>query len=840
MHLSRQLPSALVAFASLWATSNAQSRTPVVYTDADTGIVFDTWATSTGLTMGFAMPEDALTVDATEYIGLLTCSSKNGNGVGWCGISLGGSMTNKLLLMAWPSEGEVLTQLMWASGYDLPVAYTGDAKITQISSHINDTHYELIYRCEGCLQWDQGGATGGLSSSSGFALLGWAHANDSPGSPECAAKVVPQQHDAQSLFPATPDEAIANPSYTDWAALATKTVTGNCGGGPDPTGTDVPTATPTDVPVVTGIPVPTETAYDYVIVGGGAGGLPLADKLSEAGKKVLLIEKGGASTGRWGGKKKPEWLEGTDLTRFDVPGLCNQIWVDSAGIACTDMDQMAGCLLGGGTAVNAGLWWKPYSQDWDYNFPNGWKASDVKGATDRVFSKIPGTMTPSMDGKRYLQQGFDVVAGGLGAAGWKSVAANDVPNEKNRTFTHPPFMFAGGERNGPLATYLVSASGRSNFDMWLGTSVKRIVRTSGHATGLEVEATLEGGYVGTVPLTPETGRVILSAGTFGSAKVLLRSGIGPLDQLQVVKSSADGPTMIDEADWLELPVGENLEDHTNTDTVIAHPSVEFYDFYEAWDTPNAGDKSAYLDSRSGILAQAAPNIGPVFFEEIAGRDGTVRQLQWTARVEASLGETSLKAITMSQYLGRGAKSRGKMTITPTLNTAVTTHPYLRDSEDVEAVIKGIENLQAALSGVEGLEWLQPAPGVTAREYVEDMLVSPSNRRANHWIGTCKLGTDDGRRSDGRAVVDTNTRVWGTDNIFVVDASIFPGMVTANPSAAIVVASEHAASKILALPVAKAGQLHAQCAGLTWTGSFQCAAGLVCKEKDKYYSQCLAA
>jgi len=55
---------------------------------------------------------------------------------------------------------------------------------------------------------------------------------------------------------------------------------------------------------------------------------------------------------------RPEWLRGTNLTRFDVPGLCNQIWVDSAGIACTDTDQMAGCVLGGGTAVNAGLWWK--------------------------------------------------------------------------------------------------------------------------------------------------------------------------------------------------------------------------------------------------------------------------------------------------------------------------------------------------------------------------------------------------------------------------------------------------------------------------------------------------
>lgn len=48
------------------------------------------------------------------------------------------------------------------------------------------------------------------------------------------------------------------------------------------------------------------------------------------------------------------------------------------------------------------------------------------------------------------------------------------------------------------------------------------------------------------------------------------------------------------------------------------------------------------------------------------------------------------------------------------------------------------------------------------------------------------------------MVDTNTKVYGTDNLFVVDASIFPGMVTANPSAYIMVVAEHAAEKILNL------------------------------------------
>ncbi|KAI1815815.1 carbohydrate-binding module family 1 protein [Poronia punctata] len=740
-------------------------------------------------------------------------------------------MTNSLLLMAYPNEDQVLTSLRFATGYDNPEVYNGDAELTQISSTVNETHYSVIFRCQNCLAWDQDGASGSVSTSGGFLVLGWCNAFPSPGNPSCPDDITLQQHDnGQGIFGAALDSNVANPSYSQWAAMATATVTGSCGGATPTTTTTTPTATPT------GTPVPTAT-YDYIIVGGGAGGIPIADKLSEAGKKVLLIEKGPPSSGRWGGTLGPEWTKGTNLTRFDVPGLCNEIWEDSAGISCTDTDQMAGCVLGGGTAINAGLWWKPYGLDWDYNFPAGWKAADMKAATQRVFSRIPGTDAPSKDGQRYLQQGFNVISGGLAQSGWKSVTANDVPDQKNHTFAHTPFMFSNGERGGPMATYLVTANARNNFDMWLNTAVKRVIRTGGHITGVEVEAYREGGYKGVVNVTATSGRVILSAGAFGSAKILMRSGIGPKDQLEVVKSSTDGPTMISNSSWIDLPVGYNLNDHVNTDTVITHPDVVFYDFYEAYDDPNTTDVNLYLNKRSGILAQAAPNIGPMFFDEIKGADGIVRQLEWTARVEGSGGTANGKAMTMSQYLGRGAVSRGRMTITKALTTVVSTVPYLRDPNDVKAVIQGIKNLQSALSHVKNLTWALPPPDMTVEDWVNNMVVSYSNRRANHWIGTSKLGMDDGR-TGGTAVVDLNTKVYGTDNLFVVDASIFPGHITTNPSAYIVIASERASERILALPPAKAQRQYEQCDGRGWTGSFQCAAPYKCTPQNDYYSQCL--
>ncbi len=89
-----------------------------------------------------------------------------------------------------------------------------------------------------------------------------------------------------------------------------------------------------------------------------------------------------------------------------------------------------------------------------------------------------------------------------------------------------------------------------------------------------------------------------------------------------------------------------------------------------------------------------------------------------------------------------------------------------------------------------------------------------------------MGTDDGR-AGGSAVVDTDTRVYGTDNLFIVDASIYPGQGTSNPSGSIVTVAERAFDRISAIHAPVPGRLNEQCGGSSWTGSFLCSAGLEC-------------
>ncbi|KAL6712215.1 hypothetical protein ACN47E_000092 [Coniothyrium glycines] len=558
---------------------------------------------------------------------------------------------------------------------------------------------------------------------------------------------------------------------------------------------------------------PLNQTWDYIIVGSGAAGIPLADRLSESGKSVLLIERGFPSSGRWGGAWKPAWLEGTNLTRFDVPALAQLVWstnFDNTGIRCDDVvDVTASCVLGGGPAINAGQFYLPTPGDFDLNQPLGFRYADVQTAIRKAASRLPWTDTPSSDGKLYLTNATQIAIDALTNTSltdpFRFIRANDELDDRNRTSSLFEFFFSNGEKGGPMATYLVTADRREKFRLQMNTTVTRILRKWNIATGVQVEETYPGGLNGEIHVTPGTGRVILSAGVFGTFKILLRSGIGPADELaQLSNHTTESKHLPKRKDWIELPVRYNLDDTPSITLAVSLPYLEIYDWEGLYNsTPEQRPEiSQYLRDRSGPLSILQPSSGPISFEEIVGEDNKKRIVQWDVTSAGGMGIIDGGFIGFSANLDLGKTSRGRLTLLTQNTTSpfvkVSIPPYFNDpgDHDFKAILTSATNVLSIIQNIPSASVFYPPPGVPLEAYLRQAIATsgPALTR-NHWVGSTKMGASC---EDEGAVVDISTRVCGMQNLHVVDAGIVNGVPTANPQAVIIVVAEKAAEIILGL------------------------------------------
>lgn len=138
---------------------------------------------------------------------------------------------------------------------------------------MNETHFSLTFRCQGCTKW---GEDRGFDASGEFTVMGWAQADMPPVDPADPDSPVMYHNNGFGQYGVILEQA-RSAEYQNWI---------DAGGDPEPTTTtpgptEVPTTTPvtttttTTTPTVapTGKPVPTGKEYDYIVIGGGAGGL---------------------------------------------------------------------------------------------------------------------------------------------------------------------------------------------------------------------------------------------------------------------------------------------------------------------------------------------------------------------------------------------------------------------------------------------------------------------------------------------------------------------------------------------------------------------------------------
>ncbi|KAF8154680.1 cellobiose dehydrogenase [Crassisporium funariophilum] len=746
------------------------------YVDPDNGISFFGYTEPAhGVTYGFVFPPLVATgTNSSEFIGEIVAPIATK----WAGVSPGGAMLHNLLLVAWANGNSIVRSVRYTTTYDQPTAMTGPVITDLPSTKVNATHWKWVFRCQNCVSWTSDVGPQAIPIG-GFGVPAWAWSDiavDNPTDPQSTFI----EHDDFGFFGLDYSLAhVTDAQYRIWAA-------GGTGGGTAPTTTTTTTIGPT--PTVVAIP------YDYIVVGSGPGGLIAADRLSEAGKKVLLVERGGPSLGFTGGTYQPAWLKGTNLTKFDVPGLFETMFSDSNPFWwCKDINVFAGCLLGGGTAINGALYWfPPYS---DFSSGNGWPTSWGNHApyTAKLKARLPSTDHPSTDGKRYLMQAADVTAKLLNGQGYTNLTINDNPDSKDHVYGYSAFSFIGGKRAGPIATYYKSAIARPNLTYKQYTMVLNVVRNGSQITGIKTNDTSLG-TDGIVPLRPK-GRVILSAGSYGTPRLLFRSGIGPSDMVNIVKNdAAAGPNLPPQAQWINLPVGYNVSDNPSINLVFTHPSIDAYDNWaNVWTTPRPADAAQYIAKQAGVFAHASPRLN--FWRAYSGRDGKTRWMQGTSRPGAASVTTvypynASQIMTITTYLSTGITSRGRIGIDAALTARPLVNPWFVDPIDKEVLIQGINDLIANIKSVPGLTMITPDNTTTITDYVNNY--DPGSLNSNHWVGSCSIGPA------GKGVVDENTKVYNTNNLYIVDASIIPSMPMGNPHGMIMSMAEQAVAKIMAV------------------------------------------
>ncbi|KAM7188937.1 putative GMC oxidoreductase [Naviculisporaceae sp. PSN 640] len=358
--------------------------------------------------------------------------------------------------------------------------------------------------------------------------------------------------------------------------------------------------------------------FDYVIVGSGAGGGPLACRLAKAGFKTLLIEAGGDANGnvnvsvpgyqavvtqdptlRWDifvnhykdpvqAHRDPKYVYETAPYQYHV-GPNPPPGAKDLGIL-----YPRGSMLGGSVNHNALIWITPHARDFDtiaqLTGDGSWAASNMNKYLDRVYQWLPTMPTDPTILLRDLPLARQLVAG-ASAAGYDVPALTPLarlgqlllqsPNARVpgrdaiEGYFQVPLTMKFGERMAVREYIQRTVAEGHPLTVRTNTFVTKInFDRSGskpRATGVDF---LEGEYLYKAsPLhRSNTGKrgsvqakreVIISGGTFNTPQILKLSGIGSARELQkfdipVIKDLPGvGTNMMDR---YEIPVNVKHED----------------------------------------------------------------------------------------------------------------------------------------------------------------------------------------------------------------------------------------------------------------------------------------
>jgi len=502
--------------------------------------------------------------------------------------------------------------------------------------------------------------------------------------------------------------------------------------------------------------------WDYIIIGAGSSGCALAYELVRAGRSVLIIEAGGsdrspfikfpAGTRRAGAKFDWGYRSQPDPSRNGV----TENWT-------------RGRVLGGSSSINGMMYVRGTKEDYDrWDLP-GWSAKAVMPifremeCSDQL-GPVRGQGGPLH--VRTIRHPHGIVQAFAAAAHGAGFPYNpDYNGESQEGVAFAQLSQRRGFRCSAADAFLRPLLGRKNLKLLLDTLVEKINFENGRATSVTL---MQQGR-----RRQELARdIVLCAGAINSPKLLMLSGIGDEEELSRLKIGV----------VRNLPaVGRHLKEHplvtlgfrtkvpTNNLTEGLFQKLGFAaKFLWHGDGPIADLFECAVFARS-TPAQANPDLQIVFMSKgfVKKPDGRFKLAPYPS-VSVHIIESYPKSN------GRIRLSSNDPNDPPLIESNL-----LENRADVDTLVNGIETLRKimATEPMNGLieEEITPGADIRSASELEDFVRARASI-SFHPIGTCRMGVGEGY------VVDPEMRVYGTENLWIADASIVPQPLSANMNA----------------------------------------------------------